>query len=53
MFTFCVLFYNTSQGRCVNEIQPETANDDIHAMFTKRATNGMPRNAPNNPCDYS
>ena len=35
----------------LNEIQPETANDDINAMNNKRAVNGMPRDLPNAPCD--
>ena len=42
---------NLKGGKEINEIQPETAKDDINAMLTKRAANGMPRDAPNNPCD--
>ena len=39
------------QPQVFNEIQIETTNDDIHAMVTKCATDGMPHDAPNNPRD--
>ena len=35
----------------VNEIQLETAKNNIHAMLTKQAANGMLRNSTNVPCD--
>ena len=35
----------------VNEIQLETAKNNIHAMLTKQAATGMPRDSPGVPCD--